>query len=377
MSFAASTVPELPLIRYRLRFSQVRHQNGRGYRSIAERDYLGSAWRGAFGRALRVAVCVTKLPTCDSCRLLQSCVYPWLFESRTPPGARKLTLYPRTPGPFVLEPADSHFDSKPDSLNLGVILFGQANRQLPYVVHALERAGSLGLTSKRIRFSLEDVQVEEWWTGSGILKDAPANEVDIHGVSDKQDPLQERAVRWKTVYRMGESLSSVQTAQCMMPTCPSRVHIRLITPLRMRQDNRLVNEDCFSARGFFSILVRRISMLTNFFSEAPLETDFAALIRRAESLSIFNRAFEWRDLMRYSSRQNRKVPMGGLVGQFCIEGASMELLWPYLWLGQWTHVGRSCSMGLGRYVLEPVEGKGEKDTEIRSHACPWPSPLRL
>ena len=98
--------------------------------------------RASRGHALRKAVCVTRLPACDPCVLLRSCPYPFLFESRTPPGAKKLTRYPRTPGPFVLEPADPRIDTldRDGTLSLGVTLFGAANDHLPYVVHALEQA---------------------------------------------------------------------------------------------------------------------------------------------------------------------------------------------------------------------------------------------
>ena len=46
--------------------------------------YMGSAWRGGFGRALRRAVCVTGLPACPGCPFEASCIYPYLFE--TAPG---------------------------------------------------------------------------------------------------------------------------------------------------------------------------------------------------------------------------------------------------------------------------------------------------
>jgi hypothetical protein len=64
--------------------------------------YMGSAWRGGFGRALRRAVCVTGLPTCPGCRFEASCVYPYLFE--TAPGGEGgiLAGYDRVPNPFVL-----------------------------------------------------------------------------------------------------------------------------------------------------------------------------------------------------------------------------------------------------------------------------------
>src|ERR1700730_13672253 len=66
--------------------------------------YMGSAWRGGFGRALPRAVCLTGLPTCAGCRFEVSCVYPYLFE--TAPGGEGgiLAGYDRVPNPFVLAP---------------------------------------------------------------------------------------------------------------------------------------------------------------------------------------------------------------------------------------------------------------------------------
>ena len=101
--------PSLPLARYCVRFRERIPEGGFSLAS-PRAGYLGSAWRGAFGHALRKTVCITRLPACDDCVLVRSCPYPFLFESRTPPGATKLTRYPRTPGPCVLEPADRRFD---------------------------------------------------------------------------------------------------------------------------------------------------------------------------------------------------------------------------------------------------------------------------
>jgi CRISPR/Cas system endoribonuclease Cas6 (RAMP superfamily) len=32
----------------------------------------------------------------------------------------------------------------------------------------------------------------------------------------------------------------------------------------------------------------------------------------------------------------------------------LEDYWPYLWLGQWTHVGKGTSMGMGAYTIETL-----------------------
>ena len=55
--------PALPLARCRVRF---REQAPEGAHPLASprAGCLGSAWRGAFGHALRKTVCVTRLPAC-------------------------------------------------------------------------------------------------------------------------------------------------------------------------------------------------------------------------------------------------------------------------------------------------------------------------
>ena len=37
--------------------------------------YLGSAWRGALGHALKQTACVTRQPVCEDCILYSNCIY--------------------------------------------------------------------------------------------------------------------------------------------------------------------------------------------------------------------------------------------------------------------------------------------------------------
>ena len=346
----ASTVPRLPLARYRFRFLE-RAAEGEQSVSSVRGGYLGSAWRGAFGHALKKTVCVTRLPACDPCVLLRSCPYPFLFESRTPPDARKLTRYPRTPGPFVLEPAGRQIDSRADSLNLGVTLFGRANEQLPYVLHALDQAGRHGITSKRVAMELLDVQAETAAPDSG----APSHR------------------GWTTIFTPESGLDAVAASHPETPTMPSRVRVRLLSPLRVRRQEHLVGAADFDFHALASGLLRRISLLTYFFGDTPLEVDFAALLSQAKSIRFAKRELRWRTWTRYSSRQKTKLRMDGVVGGFELDGAELEPFWPCLWLGQWTHAGKGTSMGLGRYVLEAVGG----DQQVTTDGAAWMGPMPL
>ena len=59
----------------------------------------------------------------------------------------------------------------------------------------------------------------------------------------------------------------------------------------------------------------------------------------------------WQKGERTSHSQGRRVPMCAIVGEFHLRGG-IDPLWPWLWTGQWTHIGKSAVMGLGRYELE-------------------------
>ena len=379
--------PALPLARYRVRFREPPAPEGSGSLASPRSGYLGSAWRGAFGHALRKAVCVTRLPACDPCLLLRSCPYPFLFESRTPPGAEKLTLYPHTPGPYVLEPADPRFDTGNGTLNLGVTLFGPANDHLPYVVHALDGAGRHGLTSKRVELALLDVQGESPGSEAGFgLAAAPGAGASVGastgaGAGSDVGAGAERS-GWTTLFEPGGRLSPVPTEPPAPPASPPAVRVRLLSPLRIKRHEHFVGAADFDFRAFMSALLRRISLLTYFFSDTPLETDFAGLLRAAETVPVARPELRWREWTRHSSRQNAKLRMGGLVGRFELDGSRIEPFWPLLWLGQWTHAGKGCSMGLGRYVLEPLPAAmdrtgGEPGAASAPNREPWPAPLRL
>ena len=164
-------------------------------------------------------------------------------------------------------------------------------------------------------------------------------------------------------------LHSAPLVEPALPPVPKTVGVRLISPLRIKREEHYVTPQGFEFRAFAANLLRRISLLTSFYGDTPLETDFSGLLRQAETVVVRRPKLRWQELTRFSSRQNSKLQMGGLMGSFVLEGPAIELLWPYLWLGQWAHIGKACTMGLGRYLLEPAPGSVA--------GAPWPVPRPL
>ncbi len=309
--------PRLPLAYYRFRF--------RTEEPIHLPSYSGSAWRGVFGHSLKKLVCVTREPHCEPCLLYRSCIYPYIFETPPDPGVGKLRKYNAAPHPFVLCPgATMRGELSADTEHsLDVTLFGHGNRHLPYIIHALGQAGQRGIGKQRGTLELFEVRQR----------------------------VQET---WLSIYQPGGTLQPHPAACVSLPDCPASLQIRFLTPLRIKAGERLVTPDNFTFKTLFSTLLRRISLLTAFHTDTPLETDFAALTQAARVMPVTNHDLRWHDWTRYSSRQDSLMQLGGLLGTVVFEHDQLAPFWPYLWLGQWTHTGKNTSMGLGKYEIIEV-----------------------
>lgn len=307
----------LPLVRYRLRFS--------GPPAADLPGFAGSAWRGAFGHALRDAACATGASRCDGCLLYYGCTYAYLFETPPPPSSTKMRRYPAAPHPFLLDPEG--YGSDGGDYRLTVPLFGRGAAYWPQVVHALEQAGRRGLGGRRQPFILRGME-RETAPGSG---------------------------RWESAGGPGAPVVPAEPAHSEVPESPGRLRIRLLTPLRVQRQGSLVPPESFGMGDMLAPLIRRLSLLSYFHGWRPLEGDFASLTEHARSLPLREAGLHWQEAARRSGRQGRRVPAGGLVGELVTDIPNDDPLWPFLWLGQWVHAGKGTVMGLGKYRIEDHE----------------------
>lgn len=318
LSTALPEIPALPVARHRLHLQ--------ADTAVHLPDYAGSMWRGALGHALKRTVCVTGARHCPDCLLYRSCVYPYVFETPPPENAAKLRKYPAAPHPFVIEPwPDCRELAAGEAFGVDLVLIGRGHAQLAYFIEALRRAGEHGV-------------------GKGAARG--------EGRYTLASLAQETAAGWQTIYAPGSRLEPLPTGTPDVPPLPAgAVRVELPTPLRLKVGDDLVTPDRLRFRDFFSHLLRRVSLLSYFHTDTPLDADFRALVQAAEAVSLTDIDLRWQDWTRYSSRQDALLQMGGLVGGFTLPGAALAPFWPYLWLGQWTHLGKGAVMGLGRYRL--------------------------
>lgn len=302
---------DLPLARYRLEFTVET--------PLHLPAYAGSTLRGAFGGALRAASCMTRQKTCDACPLLTTCPYASVFETRPPEGEHALQKFSQVPHPYVIEPPQwGERDYAPgEGLSFHLVLAGRALDQLALILWSFARAFQRGVGRGDGTARLERV---------------------VHVGAGEETVVLEGP---------GASLTTHDTVLPIAPIRSETCTLVFETPLRLQADGRRATAEEYTPRRLLMALVRRIALIHEFHGGRPLALDFTALGAAAEGLKS-EKNLCWRDWQRYSSRQQQKMALGGVVGTWTLAGDLAPFL-PFLHLGQWLHVGKEATFGLGGY----------------------------
>ncbi len=291
--------------------------------------YPGSAWRGLLGHGLRRTACVTRAPSCEGCLLIHGCVYSQLFETPPPPGL-DLRGFSSVPHPFVLniDPKAPRQYQPGEALGLGITLMGPAIPQVPYLIHALGWAGQRGVGPGQGALALETVE-REGVPGGGC---------------------------WERVYDAAQGAYLQRWPEPLAPPeAPEQVRIRLITPLRIKRDGHFVVPREFALADLLRHLYNRLQRLAVLYGGHPESFSPHRGPDLTQGLAVIDADLYWHDWTRYSSRQDTLMQMGGLLGDLRVAGPLLADVWPALWVGQWTHLGKGTAFGLGAYRLDPVE----------------------
>lgn len=275
----------------------------------------GSAWRGAFGWSLRELACVTGAADCRGCALAERCIYQRLFEGAHHGPTKPGMSGDRSPHPFVLEIPDSAPHAP--YVALDVHLIGDGLAYAGEVALALARAGRRGIGGTRNRLALARVQ-------------------------------QRLPQGWQDILGPGGQVAPRPWEDIAPPALPAdTVRVRLTSPLRLVRQNRPLTAEALTPRVFIHALYARVRKLwraqdlpeDGYWPEIPAQTRFP------------ERRLHWVELSRYSNRQGRRHPIGGLMGEFTLDVKELHELWPLLWHGQYLHLGKLTSLGHGAYRI--------------------------
>lgn len=281
-------------------------------------EYAGSMLRGAFGRVLRKISCMTKQKDCKSCPLYRSCPYPAIFETPAPED-HPVQNFSQVPNGYVIEPPEWGVKvyEVGETLCFNLVLFGRLLEQLPLIAFAWQRAFQHQVGKGK-------AELANIWYCNPLEKHESA--VYFQGKIEPHQP----------------SLS--------LPTdLPSHLQLQLTTPMRIQRNGHPLSATEITLERVIVGLAKRLVLLSEFHSTTALQLDFEELKQQIDNISD-HKQLRWRDWTRFSSRQQQTMQLGGLVGEWQFEQVS-PLVAQLLYLGQWLHVGKNASFGLGKYYI--------------------------
>ena len=281
--------------------------------------YAGSMLRGAFGHAL---LALSPLPHRDGqpCALHASCPYCQVFASPALPG-HSLQKFSQMPQPYVIEPPTGGVQSLQagQTFGFGLVLIGKGLGLLPAVLQAWQRALRTGLGREHTPCTLLQICDEN---GLQRLSDKPEQLLNLNAILPPAPALGQQAT------------------------------LHFHTPLRLQVQGKPVRAEQLTARDLLIALARRSQLLCDVHlgSAAP-QHDFAQLVAQAGTIALRPIDLRWFDWGRFSQHQQQEMKLGGLLGTLHLQG-DLTPFGQLLHRGQWLHVGKNASFGMGGYRLE-------------------------
>lgn len=293
-----------------------------------------STFRGGFGKALLEAVCPERICRQDACSHRFQCAYSYIFETPVPKDAEVLRLNSNVAQPFIIEFPYNTKDvyENSETLDLNLILIGKAIDYIPYCVFAFERLGVMGIGRDREKYIVENVismnDQTETIVFSGKEKKflGEGNRITFASIMNGQE---EERQKW-------HETQSIQ--------------IHFLSPGRFEHGGKIINKNLEFHILLRSIL-RRLSTLLYFHCGGlRLHINYKQSIEDAKEIRILENNLYWEEYERFSTRKEKRLKIGGLMGTICYKG-NIETFIPFLLLAKYIHAGKSISFGFGQIAL--------------------------
>ena len=303
---------EYPIARYQLNVTMLS--------PIKLPFFSGSMLRGALGHSLRKVSCITHKKSCLNCPVVTSCPYPEIYEPTAKP-AEAVSGYTQLPALYVIEPPQCGEKTlhTGETFSFNMVLMGKALKQLPLIIFAWQKALQKGLTPQQSKAQLTKV----------------AHENDEG---------------FKPVWSIDQTQLEEHNQLISLPTLNTeKISLELHTPTRLQRRGKPVGPDKLNARDLLAPLLRRQQL----FSQLTAGETAQTIRQQIDNTDInLEHQLKWVDWTRYSNRQQQKMALGGIMGKLTLQGDLAPYSQP-LALGQWLHVGKNTTFGMGRYTVYP------------------------
>lgn len=275
--------------------------------------HAGSMLRGAFGMALKKLACITKQKDCKTCPLYRSCPYTQIFETPVPVNAENQQAV----NPYIIQAPTmgERIIYSGETWSFGMTLVGKAIDQLPLIAYAWQKACEGGFSSAQSQANLLGIYQGE-----------------------------------NCIYQANGSLSHYSSTSIATPALTNQTRLHFVTPLRLQANNHIMLcAEQITASHLLITLAKRVQRMMELHTHQPLTLDFPALLTQAKEIRLSTQ-LQRATVPRYSNRQQQAMNLEGLMGTVTLHGELGHFA-PLLQLGEYIHVGKSATFGLGRYSI--------------------------
>ncbi len=291
----------------------------------------GNVLRGAFGSSLKGILCAVQKGNnkieCVDCLVRDRCPYALIFNPVGLVQAKRLQNPPR--GYIIkppLDPETQYDSSKP--LVFDMVLVGDRNNFLPYLIVSFKELGQRGLGLNRGKFNLAEIEIVKNAQTISIYDSSSNTVKNIDG----------------TVHG-GEIIARAKTFHTQ------RVILRFLTPTRIKYNptGEKGKGEVVRVPEFHHLIRRlrdRINALCVTYCGGPIEIDFKGMAERAKSVGLRSANIHWVERKRKGYHDQ-----SGFIGEMEFEGDFAEYL-PLLIAGQYLHVGEDAVFGHGWYEIQ-------------------------
>jgi len=306
----------------KLRVSRLEFNLVVGGKGLRLPQYKGSVFRGGFGVAFKDTVCSQRHGKCKGCLLNDACPYRYVFE--TTALGNVASGFGDVPRPFVLRPPLTKQEefAPGEQLTFALHLVGKGIDYLPYFVLVFRELGQRGLGQGRRPFDLDRVESVDY-------------------ISDARREVYSRAtgcISSELFVTTGEQLLTLLATKTPEHT------LSFVTMTRLTSSEEICSKPLFLP--LIRAVFRRISAMLAFHHGTELKLPFSDLLALAQGVELAEDNTAWVDWERYSSRQEARMQMGGLVGKATYRG-DLTPFYPYLKAAELLHVGKGSVFGLG------------------------------
>ncbi len=290
--------------------------------------YKVSMIRGGIGEMLMQQHCINGR-LCDKegvCEYAQECIVQRIMYAS--PKEQLAFMQRGNSVGYVIECGNHQTDFNKDNLlTFHLLIFGKNIVYFNEYTQAIHLLGMQGLGKDKIKYKIEGIFNQK---GEAILS---GNDILLNRYQPEK--VYDYAIRRrKELWQSGNSFQ-----------------VRLKTPLSIKYRGELIRE--LQEEPLKESLMRRIAILNSF---EELEECVPEIESRFPVIAY--QKTRWQEIPRFSFRNQEKIWLKGLIGDFLIENVSEDWLL-LLCAGELVHIGKSVTFGFGQYILQEVGSNHE------------------